>query len=210
MASAYLATCPNHYLNITTDTNDVVLGETTKFSLKNTTKGKTVKERSNPILSLQWLPEWSESKWKYVFEFPSPDSIFGLGAEYISIQDGPKPWDGKYARALRFRYRDSENPYFDGLEEQPEEFDATHYDGAGSFYAIDIRYHDMEVSEQPEDYDDAEECFENMRSLLPPCDQWTVRFNRESEIWVESPSLPHPRDCSAPVLVLTDGIEIGV
>lgn len=215
-AWAYAAECPNHYLEIITDKNDVTVLKNTEYELTNATKGKHTYHEVVPVATKKWDGNWPTNKndWSYLFKFPAPESIFGLGQETVTIkyEDGTVS-TGYFARGLRFTYLDSSQPDFAGIT------DAIHYDDGQSIrYMIEIRYQDRSVNPDPKyRYTDAKQCSKNMLRKLPPCDQWDVQFpDAEStdaqmlkaydakKYLISSGS--SPRDCGAPVLVCPDGI----
>jgi len=157
-AWAYAPKCDEHYLNILTDSQDVRLpmDEETKEPIRtfNMTgpKAGTTARSGNTIMTYPWDPEkknWpkTERHWRYVLSFPAPNYIFGLVPENMWIYgyspDGSpskKGDDYQFARALRFRYNDSDDPQFDEFKDSQIEFSAKHLGGDDPVYSIEIRY----------------------------------------------------------------------
>src|SRR5258708_4431489 len=146
--SAYLAHCEKHYLTVKTDTNDVPPADKTDtFSLTGPTPAAITRlGQTQPLLIVDWDWEsknWPTSPgktlWRYVFELPAPDIIFGLCAEYADIQGHKAPTGTRFARGLRLKYGDSKPPDISGLNTQ---IDARHFDETLSIYSIEIDYRD--------------------------------------------------------------------
>jgi hypothetical protein len=212
-AWAYAPKCDEHYLNILTDKEDVVLPRKKQkkirtFHLTGPTHGKTVSSDNCPIVTYPWDPEkkrwpYTERHWNYVLSFPAPDYIYGLVPEYVWIYGYPerdkapdpsKPEKSRYARALRFRYNDSPTPpQFNELDSK--HFHANHLGGADPGYSIEIRYgHYASVTKKKEEYYlDAQSCFESMREHLSPCDDWKAFFGEpaNSSATMSRLSAPH-------------------
>jgi hypothetical protein len=235
-AWAYAPKCDEHYLNILTDTEDVRLPLDKETNLPIRTfnltgpQGGTTVQSGKKIMTHPWdlnKKGWpkTERHWQYVLSFPAPDSIFGLVPEYVWIYgyspDGSSSANGKYdyyARALRFRYNNSDDPQFDEFKDNQIQFCAKHLGGNESGYSIEIRYsHYASVAKKKEEYYlDAQSCFENMREHLSPCDEWKAFFGEEpakskyhgpySVFQASGPNGPH--DCGAPVMALEDGISL--
>ncbi len=237
-AWAYAPRCDEHYLNILTDREDVTLPmdkETNErirtFEMTGPTPRKTVSRSSCSIINYKWKKTWpnTERHWNYVLSFPSPDYIYGLVPEYVWIYGYPylgkapdpsKREQTHYARALRFRYNDSPTaPQFNELDSK--HFDAKHLGGADPGYSIEIRYtHYHSVARKKSEYfADAQSCFESMREKLWPCDTWKAFFGEDPDTlgvrsqsfvppFAGGPSGPH--DCGASIMVMEDGISLGL
>jgi hypothetical protein len=173
-------------------------------------------------VTYSWNKNWpdTEKHWNYVLRFPAPDYIYGLVPEYVKIDGYPTPSkNNHYARALRFRYNDSDNPQFKELEN----FHANHLGGTDPGYSIEIRYnHYHSVVRRKKDfYADAKSCFKSMRKKLSPCDQWKAVFGEDpAQYGVQPKNQPiafksvqpggpaGPHDCGAPVMALQDGVSL--
>jgi hypothetical protein len=238
-AWAYAPECKQHYLNILTDTEDVILPHEKKpkkpkkrirtFELTGpkppVSPGKTTKQLGdNEIITYPWYSGkkgkgkktgWpdTEKDWHYVLKFPAPDYIYGLVPEYVKIDGYPtKSEDNLYARALRFRYKDSDNPQFKEIDS--ENFHAKHLGSAELSYSIEIRYNHYHsvVRKKDEYHADARSCFKSMRKKLPPCDKWKAFFEEDPANYGVLMSLgggtSGPHDCGAPVMALQDGVSL--
>jgi hypothetical protein len=238
-AWAYAPICDEHYLNILTDNEDVALPNDKKktnesirtFCLTGPKGGAAAQSGNNKIITYPWDNCWPDTQedWQYVLRFPAPDNFFGLVPEYVwiygyvdpKVKNDPIVKQNHYARALRFRYKESGAPKFryndsDGpqdelCDQKNNQIDicADHFGGADPGYSIEIRYgHYASVTHnKAEYYLDAQSCFESMREKLKPCDQWKAFFGKEpakplSILQSGSPNGPH--DCGAPVMALFD------
>ena len=222
-AFAYLAICPYHQLNVRTDNDDLSPDENQTYRLTGPSSSATKLGRGADVVTLGWDTNWPSSTkdWLYIFELPAPDFIFGLQPEFIDIQGGAgATWKGKYARGVRFQYRDSPDPQFTGLPA----INALYTNGKDSFYHIEILYRDTNTISSEDPYEDARECFVNMRRLLKPCDRWGVSFDppqasvaKNMILRRQASTTPgligntggkHPVDCGSPALVLRDGVQL--
>jgi hypothetical protein len=213
-AWAYIPVCDYHTCNITTDNNDISPLEKKTYTLTGAESGTTAIAGNIEIVTLDWNKVWDphEQDCYSIFTFPPPDFIFGLQAEYVKIDLPAGPgWEGDYARGLRFRYNNSDAPKLSGYPE----LDATYSNGNDDLYHIEITYRDTNTGDGKDPFKDARECSLQMRKLLPPCEQWTVSFEK-SELPISDKDAsgrfgrigPHPKDCGANVLALRDGVSL--
>jgi hypothetical protein len=234
-AWAYAPKCDEHYLNILTDKEDVILPvdpETNErirtFELTGPKPGVTVAKNPKSIIIYKWDKAWpnTERHWNYVLKFPAPDYIYGLVPEYVWIYGYPNsgnapdpnnPEQTHYARALRFRYNDSPTPP-QFYELATNQITANHMGSGNTHYSIEISYNHYHsvVRKKEEYYADAQSCFESMREKLSPCDEWKAFYGEDpankhyQSRWRSLAGGPNgPHDCGAAVMAMhDDGISL--
>jgi hypothetical protein len=216
-AWVYVPKCDYHTCNILTDTNDDSPDSAT-YSVSWPGQWLNGNKTRQPVsgaavISVPWNSSWSpqEADCYCIFQFPTPDYLFGLSAEQVKVDsvdgDGYNYHeDGAFARGLRFYYEHVGVPRItpEPKIRRPEcAFDATYFqhDLADPQYRIEIRYYRYKPEADGEN--DAESCSQQMRNLFPPLDKWTVSFPDPTRGLVDSPG-PKGVDCGANGMVLSD------
>jgi hypothetical protein len=229
VAWAYLPLCENHRCNILTDVNDLSPYKFQVYAIKGPTEGETQVAKEPAVVKWKWA--WGDGpkpgECYCIFRLPSPDVICGLRAEWaeISTSDGPIFEGAEYARGIRFHYKHCDKePMISSVGGKSKsdftDFTAKYY-GHGDNYQVEIRFHDIKYqSTLDHHHRDAMKCSRKMRRLFPPLDKWKVNFEKPKHQPSDPHPVdrsgggtvqhggPHPVDCGANVIVLTDGITI--
>ena len=172
------------------------------------------------------------------FEVPYPDKIVGLLPEAIWMhRNGADPWvvedpqdecsddnatknfiSKPRARGLRFIYSTCKGkPQFKFLEwpesiKTPDDFpkiDALTLGFEPPHYHITLRY--ASVSATPDEHhEDAYNCFQSMRALIPGANKWRVDFDdKEGEtLTIDNKTGRKPVDCGAAIIVVHETFRL--
>lgn len=214
---AYLPKCTDHRCNILTDVNDMSVKDCTTVELRGPVRGTTHLAKGDQVVTRNWTsgngPK--DKHCRAIFRLPSPDEVYGLGAEYVKIEiPNEKTIVGDFARGIRFFYRScatrprlvfSEKPVSAGSPV----FNASHY-GPIASYQFEVRYHDVKFLRKYDDHQrDALSCSQSMRRLFPPCNKWKVSFQKPpGHQKILNTSGMHPVDCLANIIAFMDGVSL--